>query len=656
MKRLQLLLLLIFAATILYSKTLEYKVESGDTLYGIALKYGTTTNNIINENNLKSSTLKVDQILKISITEVDEYIVSPGDTLSGIAFKYGITLKHLLLVNRITEDYKIKVGEVLTIPTEPQLKKTYTVKSGDTLSWVSMAYNQSIDELIKINNLEDENLKIGQVLNLGTNSIEGNSIKEDTIKLASVDINLPGDTVENVEENREIYTVVPGDTLSGIAYEYQTSIEDIQNINNFSSSHIMVGQKIELPSYSLKRAPIDYNLYHEVVRGDTLSGIAVKYDISETLLMELNNLKSDRISIGDKIKLIPKDSREYTVERGDTLWSIARNFKVSVDQLMQYNHLNSTIVNEGKILNIYDYSVAKHNDSAEEKEYNLVALKYNHNTTESQPYKNYSLDSLINPLDKYNKAKDNWKKYSALIEEEELMSNDLSGWTVIIDPGHGGKDPGAIATVTLDGQTKYIVEDEYAYDTAVRLFELLKRNGAEAYMTILSPDHVARNPVSNNTTFINEKNEIYNNYNLNKINNSTIWPVGGQWGLYQRVLITNNILSTTTNKNTIFISLHADNDVNRGIGKLVLYRENNTGIDSDSKKFAQAISDEFGVDSSIDSMSLAVLHNNNADYKVLIELRNMAHLSEAMALLDSDKRQDDALMILNGIKNFIKPE
>lgn len=651
MKNIPALLLIILLNVTLNSEVISHVVKSGETLYSIASYYETLTDRILEENNLTSNSLKIDQILFITKNEADKYTVIKGDTLSQIALTQDITLKHLLLVNRIDENYKLRTGEILTIPTDSELKKSYKVQSGDTLSWISMTYNIEVQKLIEINNLKNNSLKVGDVLELTSPTVPTSILK------SAMTLGVPEDSLPEKDVIKESYTVKSGDTLSGIAYSFQTSILDLKKANNFISNSIRTGTKIRLPDYAKKREPLDYNIYHQVVTGDTLSGISMEYDISETLLRDINNLKGDNISIGQRIKLIPQESRKHKVLKGESLWSIASSYNISVDQLMQYNHLNSTLVKAGKILNLYDYSVVSHTTPFKKKNYNLVSLKYHHNTTASQPYKNYAVDELINPFDKYNTAKDNWRKFSELIDNEEPISKDLTGWVVIIDPGHGGKDPGAIATVSLNGVKKYIVEDEYAYDTAVRLYELLKRNGAEVHMTILSPDHISRNPKSNSTTFINEKNEVYNDYNLNKLNNSTIWPVGGQWGLNQRVLITNRMLSTSNNKKSIFISLHADNDVDRGIGKLVLYRKNINGtIDDDSKKFAKALSDEFGEKSSVGGMPLAVLSGNKANYKVLIELRNMAHLSEAMLLLDSSKRQNDALMILNGIKNYIKHE
>ncbi|MGL1894627.1 MAG: LysM peptidoglycan-binding domain-containing protein [Spirochaetaceae bacterium] len=644
MKKLLIILLIFVIPILTYAETITHSVIKGDTLYGIAKLYNITTDTILLDNNLKSENLNINQKLLISSLKPDEYRVRSGDSLSNIAYNSDITLKHLLLANNIKEDYKIQIGEILILPIPFDLKKTYKVKKGDTLSWISMTYSIESEKVIKLNNIKNDNLVIGQVLNFIDDNVK------DPIKIKQASVTVPLIKLAPKTDTSLTYTIQKSDTISAIALEYQTSIDDILKINNFTNDKIRIGEKIKLPAYAKKREPIDYNFYHTVIKGDTISGLSVLYDISETLLRELNNFTKDNISIGQKIKLIPPESRSHKVIKGDTLWSIAQKYNVSLDQLMQYNHLNSTLVAEGKVLSIYDYSVVKHVLEEKNSNINLVSLKYTHNTTESQPYKNYSIDELKNPLEKYNTAKENWNKFSTLIANESPISNDLEGWTVILDPGHGGKDPGAIASVIQNGKQSFIVEDEYAYDTAVRLYELLKRNGAKAYMTILSPDHIARNPKTDTTTFINEKNEVYNNYKLNKINNNSIWPVGGQWGLDQRVLITNNILSSVPSKKTLFISLHADNDVDRGKGKLILFSDRYGRIDTESKGFAQQMIKDMGSGTITKGMSLAVLDKNNADYKMLIELRNMAHISEAMALLDNETRQNDALMILNGIK------
>lgn len=695
----------------LYSDFIDYRVKYGDTLYSIALNNKTSIDQIVKDNNLKDKKIDVNQVLKIYPNSIDFYFVESGDTLSGIAYKKGIQLETLLKLNKLKENHILKVGEKLSVvkntpevrvasvllPDEIKIKPKshttiYTVKKGDTLFRITREFDCSLEELKDLNSLNSNDLKIGQKLNIPVklnsytvkkgdtlleiairfnttteilseiNSLNNENLRiEQKIKLPYGSEGEPESKVTIKSESNKTHKVKKGDTISAIALEYQTTEEDILKLNSLENDKIYLGQTIKLPDYAKKREPLDYYIYHNVVKGDTLSGISVKYDISETLLRELNNLKNDSIKVGDKLKLIPQNSRIHEVKKGDTLWSIAKKYNVSVDQLMQYNHLNTTKVTVGKKINIYDYRVAEHiatgvipkSTTAREPSIKLASFEFGKNHSESQLYRNYSINELVNPINKYFSAHKKWVSFDTSISKEKTLSNFLDGWTIVLDPGHGGKDPGAIATVKTNNKKLHIVEDEYAYDTSLRLYELLKRHGADVYMTILSPDHLTRNPVDDSFTFVNGKNEVYNNKKLNQINNITVWPVGGQWGLNQRVLITNNIIKEKKSK-TLFISIHADNDIDRGKGKLVLYHSNGYGEDTQSKNFAKQLISTMGSDAIIKSMDLAVLRGNNSKYKVLIELRNMAHLSEALDLLDKNKRQEDAQMILEGIKSYIK--
>ena len=105
--------------------TITYTVKSGDTLSGIAQKYGTTYQEIAKLNGIKNpSYIKVGQKLKIpakssgsskTTTKTITYKVKKGDTLSGIAQKYGTTYQKIAKENGIKNPSYIRVGQKLKI-------------------------------------------------------------------------------------------------------------------------------------------------------------------------------------------------------------------------------------------------------------------------------------------------------------------------------------------------------------------------------------------------------------------------------------------------------------------------------------------------------------------------------------------------------------
>lgn len=93
------------------------------------------------------------------------YTVKSGDTLSGIAAKYNTTYQKLAEYNNIKNPNVIHVGQKIKIPgkttstkVETAKTKTYTVKSGDTLSSIAEKYNTTYHVLAKYNGINDPNL------------------------------------------------------------------------------------------------------------------------------------------------------------------------------------------------------------------------------------------------------------------------------------------------------------------------------------------------------------------------------------------------------------------------------------------------------------------------------------------------------------------
>lgn len=151
-----------------------YTVQKGDTLSAIARKYGTSVQALASLNGIADpNKINVGQVLKIKgqpapqpapqPTTQNTYTVQSGDTLSGIAKKYGTTVNALASINGIIDPNRIVVGQVLKLTGNTE--QTYTVKSGDTLSAIARKFNTSVSVLQSKNNIADPNrIYVGQTL------------------------------------------------------------------------------------------------------------------------------------------------------------------------------------------------------------------------------------------------------------------------------------------------------------------------------------------------------------------------------------------------------------------------------------------------------------------------------------------------------------
>ena len=101
---------------------------------------------------------------------INTYIVKSGDTLYGISNQYGVSVVDLLKLNNLSSGSVIKVGQTIIIPNNsgnnPNTTFNYTVKKGDTLYGIARMYKTSVQELVKLNNLVNSDLSVGQILKI----------------------------------------------------------------------------------------------------------------------------------------------------------------------------------------------------------------------------------------------------------------------------------------------------------------------------------------------------------------------------------------------------------------------------------------------------------------------------------------------------------
>ncbi|WP_304354773.1 LysM peptidoglycan-binding domain-containing protein [Brachyspira innocens] len=358
----------------------DYKVKNGDSLYGIAFAHGMTANEFLAINNIKDPNkynLKIGEILKVanntssasnnssnlspstdnvSEKNYDTYKVKSGDTLYGIAFAHGMTASEFLKINNIDDPnkYKLYVGKTMYVAKSERAEKEnnnnsniqkevqyYTVKSGDTLYGIAFQNDISVNEFLKLNNIDDPlkyKLRTGEKLKIYAKSSSNTQSK--TIKT---------------------YKVKYGDTLGEIAAKNSMSLKDLLALNGLKSNYVLkVGDTLKLydnVNINTSSKPSQYRTLenYKVKSGDTLSEIALARGMDLVELYSLNNLNDKYIlKIGDTLKVYANSQKTstlvtsiYKVKSGDTLYSIAKTHKMDLRSLMQLNNIKNA--NEYKL-------------------------------------------------------------------------------------------------------------------------------------------------------------------------------------------------------------------------------------------------------------------------------------------------------------------
>ena len=362
------------------------------------------------------------------------------------------------------ESYPNFAANLNQIPVEQRLPfSIHNIEEGETFESIVEKFDLSKEEFKALN----KNQNITSNLTPSTQILlPVTPLKYDSLRIAkkvmpdlpsdNTDVDLAYDGKTSSSNNSENiqpkitktkkHKVEAGETLYVISQKYDVSLNDLRAINSFDKEEtIFAGQEILVPDNTMKAITKNVIKKHKVKRGETLSEIAEKYNVTIASIKKANKMKSNTVKTGKVLK-IPmvevkyiavkkdeqnniKDNQEeptvivHTVREGESLDKIAEKYGVTIAQLKEWNseQINGDVIYPKTILKI-EQGTSK--NIAKDK------TKKSKSSTKITKYKVKSGDTLYSISAKYGVTVSDLKKWNNLSNKK--AENLQIGQTIII--------------------------------------------------------------------------------------------------------------------------------------------------------------------------------------------------------------------------------
>jgi membrane-bound lytic murein transglycosylase D len=233
-----------------------------------------------------------------------QHKVRKGETVSGIARRYGVSQYAIIDVNNLRRPYRIRINQTLVVPVPLGGAKTfskkqsrsydltgnyYVIRRGDTLWDLAKAFGTSTKALRSLNGFSrSSKIYPGQKLRIPGISSSGSSGKN------------AGKS--SGKKSTFSYKVRRGDTLWELAQKHGTSVSKLRSINGISRrAKLRIGQIIKIPGPKQSKGLVNY---YVVKRGDTLSSIAKNFGVTMNKLVAWNKIRNPhRLSVGARLRV-----------------------------------------------------------------------------------------------------------------------------------------------------------------------------------------------------------------------------------------------------------------------------------------------------------------------------------------------------------------
>lgn len=364
------------------------KVMEGQTAISIAQVYGLLPRQFYRYNDMKEGSDVVPGsivYLKPKHRKGTEayHTVKTGETMYSISQLYGVKLKYLYSFNRMKEDTEPAIGQIVYLRRKRRTPPELRVEGAETIIRIPFAdtlktepYIERPEVVIKPNEpapKKDKPKKEEPVEQVPVAKEEKKPVFVEKKTDEKYDVQIEEKNKEyridkKQLDNVEYHVVQKGETLFAIARKYGKSVEQLKQLNHLSDFGLKEGQKIIVNQNFAEKEPDTKttDFYHEVQKGETLFGIAKKYNMTVDELKKLNNLGDSPISVGmrlvvSKAELKSENTKSetvttnftyHTVAQGETLYAIARKYGVKVDDIKKLNNLGEGAIKPGDKLRV----------------------------------------------------------------------------------------------------------------------------------------------------------------------------------------------------------------------------------------------------------------------------------------------------------------
>lgn len=232
------------------------------------------------------------------------------------------------------------------------------------------------------------NIATGEVKLVTTEELVVNT----KVSIGAESVTIPENNEDNNGEiyyvtEADFYTVEQGETLLDVAKRYNVSLTKLKEVNSLETTLVDAGQKLRIGNFDAIEAPDKntapsgtsnlessnaivneteslYGNYYIVKNGNTLFSLARQFNLSVDELKKLNNLNSNLITIGQKLRVrdsgsVQQESNHnnvpsmYVVKSGDNLYRIALNNNTTVEAIKNLNGLTSNLITVGQKLQLH---------------------------------------------------------------------------------------------------------------------------------------------------------------------------------------------------------------------------------------------------------------------------------------------------------------